>query len=389
MYNSIIIHYSDIGTKGDNRPFFENVLVEHIKRALGKKAERVYKRYGSIVCDIARGSYIDETTKILEKVPGIAYFSPAIKSPLEIEEIKENSLRLAKEIKFESFRISSRRSNKSFKHTSRELDNMIGALISKKLDKKVSLKNYDIDINLEISEKEAFIYCERHEGVGGLPVSASGKVVCSLSGGIDSPVAAFLLMKRGCKVVFVHAYNKTQSKEAVLDKLYRISAELAKFQIKSKLYVVPFEDIQKEIIMKVPSELRMVIYRRLMMEISNKIAEKEKAKGIVTGDSIGQVASQTLENLECIYNASRLPVFAPLIGMNKEEITKIAKKIGTYEHSIIPYPDCCSFMIAKHPETKAKLEDIKKIEESIENKKGLIEKAVSDGKVMVFGFSDG
>jgi thiamine biosynthesis protein ThiI len=205
-----------------------------------------------------------------------------------------------------------------------------------------------------------------------------------LSGGIDSPVASYLMMKRGCKVVFVNIYNQTQVDRSVLSKIDKIVNELTKFQGKSRLYVVPFANIQKQIIMNVPSKYRMVIYRRFMFRIMNLISQKEKTKAFVTGDSVGQVASQTLENINSIYDASELPILCPLIGMNKEEIIEISKFIGTYEHSIIPFPDCCSFMIAQHPETKSRLDDIKKIEENIENIDELVASCVEEAEVRNF-----
>jgi len=209
------------------------------------------------------------------------------------------------------------------------------------------------------------------------------KLICSLSGGIDSPVSSFLMMKCGCKIVFVHILNRTQTGEAVLSKIDKLVKQLSKTQPKSKLYIVPFENIQKQLIMNVPSKLRMIVYRRFMLRIINSIAKREKAQGIVTGDSLGQVASQTLDNLNCIYAASKLPVLSPLIGMDKVEIINIAKKIGTYDHSIIPYPDCCSFMLGKYPETRAEPGEIERIESFIENQEKLIEESVSNAEVKV------
>lgn len=387
MYDSIVVHYGEIGTKGKNRDFFERKLMENIRKALGKHVERVYKRYGRIVCDPVERADLDRIRKILEGLPGIEYFSFAVKSGLGMKNIRKASLNALNGRSFKTFRVVSRRSDKGFRMTSQELNNDIGSHICKRMGKKVKLKGPDAELHVEVCEKEAFVYCDKHRGVGGLPVGAGSRLVCSLSGGIDSPVSSFLMMKRGCEVVFVHIYNDTLTNTGVLSKLDGIVRQLTRFQNRSKLYVVPFGDIQKQIIMHVPAELRMIIYRRFMMRIMNEIARIEKAKGIVTGDSVGQVASQTVENMGCIHQSSMLPVFPPLLGMDKEEITGIAKRIGTYEHSITPYPDCCSYMIAKHPETRASLEVILKVEKGIKNQDKLIRDCVSKAKKKVFGSS--
>ncbi|MHA1237860.1 MAG: tRNA sulfurtransferase [Candidatus Odinarchaeia archaeon] len=209
-------------------------------------------------------------------------------------------------------------------------------------------------------------------------------MVCLLSGGIDSPIAAYLMIKNGCKAVFVHLYNKTLVRQAVLLKLENIVKQLTKFQHTSKLYLVPFDSVQMEIIKHIPSKVRMIIYRRFMMKIASKIAEIEKSWGIVTGDSLGQVASQTLKNLRSIYEAAKFPVLAPLVGMDKDEVIKIAKSIQTYTHSIIPYPDCCSFMITQHPETHSNLRDVIKLDELIRDQYKLIQEAVSNAIVKKF-----
>jgi thiamine biosynthesis protein ThiI len=220
--------------------------------------------------------------------------------------------------------------------------------------------------------------------MGGLPVGSADRVVGSLSGGIDSPVAALLMMKRGCSVVFAHIRNRLQTIDAAGSKIDGLVARLTSFQLKSKLYIVPFEALQREIIMWVPSIYRMIVYRRFMMKICNRIAEKENAMAIITGDSAGQVASQTLENINCIYKASALSVLTPLIGMNKDEIVKMAKKIGTFDISALPYPDCCSYMIAPHPVTRAKMNVIREYEAAIMKAEPLVEECVENSEIKHF-----
>ena len=213
-----------------------------------------------------------------------------------------------------------------------------------------------------------------------MPVGSAGKVVCLLSGGLDSPVASFLMMKRGCSVVFVHFVNKTQQSCAVKNKISELVKVLSKVQGESKLYMVPFDEIQQEIITKVDSKDRMIVYRRFMVRISELVALKEKALGLVTGDSLSQVASQTLENLDCVYSVYDGVILSPLIGMNKQEIVNIARKIGTYEISILPYGDCCSFLIAKHPVIKGRRRDFEIIDSGLNL--GLAEKAFVEAEII-------
>ncbi len=229
--------------------------------------------------------------------------------------------------------------------------------------------------------KRNFLYTKKFNGVGGLPTGSSGKVVSLLSGGIDSPVASFLMIKRGCNTIFVHFHNRTINSEQALSKIRKIVEVLTKFQGKSKLYVVPFERLQLEIIRNVPSKYRMIVYRRFMLKIANYIAERENAKAIVTGDNLGQVASQTIENLNTIYRISALPIFSPLIGLNKREIVDLAKKIGTYEYSILPYQDCCSFMISPHPVTRSDPKMIERFEEHIAVS---LDECVNQAKIIEF-----
>lgn len=374
---TVVIHFSEIALKGKNRTQFERVLINHIRAALGKNITNIEKGPGRILCEVKDAS----TKDLFEKIPGIANFSFAIKSKLDIEEFKKISLNILKELQFKSFKIQTRRSNKKFMNSSTEINEKVGEHIVKKLKRQVKLKNPDVTLYIEVGNKEAYIYSKKFKGIGGLPVNSSGKLICSLSGGIDSPVSSYLMMKRGSKIIFVHIYNKTQVNQGLLNKIKDIVKQLTKFQLSSKLYIVPFEKIQKQIMLVVPSKYRMIIYRRFMLKIMNQIAKKEKIQGIVTGDSLGQVASQTVENLNAIYEASVLPVFPPLIGMNKEEIMTLARNIGTYDTSIIQYPDCCSFMIAKHPETKANLYQIKKIESNIKDQEGLIKEAVTNSEI--------
>lgn len=379
---ALVVHYGEIGIKGKNREKFELTLIRNLRKALKGQA-RVERFYGRIVCFLKKNADKKNIEKKLSLFPGIEYFAFCRVAELDMQAIEKTILEIAKEQEFLTFKIAAQRSFKQFPLTSIELNKKLGELLVNQLGKKVKMKDPDITFFVEITEKKALIYTKKIKGIGGLPSGVSGKVIALVSGGIDSPVASFLMMKRGCHVVITHFFNKTINTQASLEKIKKIAKRLAEIQQNLKLYLVPFERIQFEIIKNVPAKKRMIVYRRFMNRIACKIAKKENAKALVTGDNVGQVASQTLQNLQVIYEASSLPVFAPLLGFNKMEIVGLAKKIGTYEYSILPYEDCCSFMVAKHPETFAKLEDIKQIE-SVMNVEKLAEQAAKNAIVLEF-----
>jgi thiamine biosynthesis protein ThiI len=379
MKKAFVIHYGEIGLKGKNRITFENTLVNNISLTLENLVEeKPIRKHGRIVLFVSKN--LEEIKERLACIPGIKYFALSLIAPLDIDKIKDAATLIAKGKKG-SFKVSTSRSNKKFYLNSVEINRIVGEHIVNSTKKEVDLENPGFTIFIEICKDESYVYSDKIKGIGGLPVFSSEKIISLLSGGIDSAVASFLMMKRGCKVVFVHFFNYTRSSANVKVKIERLVAQLSKYQVDSKLYMVPFREIQMEIIKNVPSKLRMLVYRRFMMRIASKIADLEGAKAFVTGDSISQVASQTIDNLNVIYSVAERPVFTPLSGMDKEEIIEIAKKIGTYDISILPYEDCCSFMIARHPETRC---DINKIEkaESILDIDELVEKTASKAEAI-------
>jgi len=384
MEKLLLVHYDEIALKKGNRVFFERRLCDNIFRALDGAAKKSRRRYGRLIFELASDADEGKVKKAIELLPGISNFSFAKSCALNIDEISKLSLSLAEGKKFESFRIDAKRSNKDFPLTSNQINIRVGSDIGARFKKKVDLDNAELCIYIVIGEKSAFIFAEKFFGVGGLPIGTAGKVVCLLSGGLDSPVAAFMMMTRGCTVVFAHAHNKAVGGEGIETKLSSIVDSLNAIQLSSKLYMIPFEEIQREIIENIPSKLRMIVYRRAMIRIANAVARSEHAKAIITGDSVGQVASQTLDNLACAYSASDLPILSPLIGTNKEDAICLARKIGTYEGSIIQSNDCCSFMIGEHPETHAKEEVVAELEKKIPLAR-LIKKAVNAARVKSFG----
>jgi len=357
-----VVHYGEIALKGKNRDYFEKKLIHNLKDALKEKGEvKVIRKSGRLIIE----GLNPEDAYIMELIPGIKNFSFAKKVDLDLEIIKQNALHMAIQGREGSFRIETRRMNKAFPLTSLQVNSIVGEEVVKKTKRPVSLENPELTIYIEICQKEAYIYKEKQSGTGGLPVGTSGKVVTLLSGGIDSPVAAFLMMKRGCEVLPVHFFNETLHSPEVRKKIELLAQTFTRIQGKIKLFMVPFGGLQREIIGFVPSIYRMLIYRRTMMRIAERIARREKAELLVTGDNLAQVASQTTPNLRVIYSASSTPVLAPLIGFDKEETVSLARRIGTYNISIMPYADCCSFMVAKHPETRGKVEVVEELERNL------------------------
>lgn len=367
QFNTIIIHSDEIGLKGKNRSFFEQKLISNLKNSLKNfDIKNVQKEYGRFTIELKNDKYNKKIISVLNKTPGVSNFSFGIKCDKEIDKIKQ-CIKENIEIKeSKTFRITTQRSDKKFPITSVEVDKEMGGVILEKYpDLKVKLENPDINIQIEIAQKNCYIYLNKHYGIGGLPVGSTGRMLCLLSGGIDSPVAAFMMAKRGVKVDFIHFHNQTSQSKAVKTKIEKIVDVISQYQGKTDLHIVPFADIQKEIIAKTESDIRMLIYRRFMIRIAEKIANKNNTKGLITGDSLAQVASQTLENINVVHNVTNMFIASPLIGMNKTEIIKIAQEIGTYKISIEPYDDCCQMLIAKHPKTRAKLSDIENAESKI------------------------
>jgi len=373
----ILVHYAgEIGVKGKNRPFFEKKLLDNIRSSIRKIGyKKLNKKYRRISIELEDDNKKEKILNLLSNIPGISYYCIAETCPLDIEEIKKTALKIIKNLKPKTFCVTTNRSNKNFKLQSGEINAEVGKFILENTDSTVNLEHHDLVLFIEISEDKCFIYNNKIKGLGGLPVGVTGKLIALISGGIDSPVASFRMMKRGCSVVLLHFFNYSKHSPNVKNKILDLSKELSRFQFKTKLYLIDFKDIQQEIVKKISPEFRMIIYRRLMFKIGEEILKRESALGFVTGDSLAQVASQTIENLSVINEAAKFPIFSPLIGSDKLEITAEAKKINTYEISVLPYEDCCSFLVAQHPSTKSNLEEIKKLEEKLDVK-SLIENAL-------------
>lgn len=376
----ILVRYGEIFIKSEPvRRIFEKKLVENIKSCFKKNGVdcRIRRSRGRIFVET---NQLEEACELLKRIPGIVSLSPSFhlktSSLKRIQKFcEENYEKWIK--KNETFAVRVKRTGKH-KYTSQQLAKAIGDVI----DRKVDLRKPDREIFVEVRNNNTYMFTEVIKGVGGLPINTAGKVVSLISGGIDSPVAAWLTMKRGCKVVFVHFHSFPLVSKRSIYKVRELVRELNKYQLRSKVYFVPFSKIQMWLKANVNPRILIILYRRLMLRIAEEIAEIENAKAIVTGESLAQVSSQTLDNLNVIEEASSLPIFRPLIGMDKVEIIDIAKRIKTYEISIKPQEDCCSLFVPKHPVTRAKLERIKEIEKEIPVRK-FVKSALKESKVEV------
>jgi tRNA uracil 4-sulfurtransferase len=364
--NSVVVHYQEIALKGKNRPWFISKLVGNIRRATSDLDIRgVRALVGRIEVVLGPAATYEQVAERLSRVFGIANFSRAARTPLDIEGIAAAINQDLGAIDTPSFRVSVRRADKRFPMRSPDIEREVGGRIKLARGWKVDLSNPALTIHVEMMASEAFYSFGKDRGPGGLPTGASGKVACLMSGGIDSPVAAWRMMKRGCTVVLVHFHSYPFLSRASQEKVRELAGLLSRWQLSARLFQVAFGEIQRQVVLTVPSPLRVVIYRRLMVRIADRIARSQGARALLTGEVIGQVASQTLENMSVISAATRLPILRPLVGMDKEEIVAQAQRIGTYDISIVPDQDCCQLFTPKHPATKATLEHVEAAEQQL------------------------
>jgi thiamine biosynthesis protein ThiI len=321
----------------------------------------------------------------VSRVFGIANFAQAGRAPLDLDAIATQILADLGDREPATFRVSVRRADKRFPMTSPQIEREIGGRVKAARGWSVDLEKPAFTIHVEALTNEAFYYFGKERGAGGMPVGVGGRVACLMSGGIDSPVAAWRLMRRGCRVLLVHFHSYPILSRASMEKTRELAKLLARFQLHSRLFLVPFGEIQQQIVLAVPPPLRVVMYRRFMMRIAERIAQHGRAQALVTGEVVGQVASQTLENLTLINSVVSMPVLRPLIGMDKEEIVAEAERLGTYPISIIPDQDCCTLFTPRHPATRARAVDIERAEARLAIDE-IVEKAVTATDVEDFVF---
>ena len=386
-----IVHYHELALKGRNRDYFEDRLVHNIQLALNdlgvRQVENLRSRIRVILPSEANRDIIRQR---LSRVCGIANFSLADSVPLDLAHPNFEALSAAiiEELKtktFSTFRVTAKRADKRLPLTSMDAERIVGAAIHEQTGKAVSLRDPDITVYLEMLSRDVYFAVEKIPGPGGMPVGVSGKVACLISGGIDSPVASYRMIKRGCRALFVHFSGRPLVSRDSEDKVRDLVQTLTAYLHKSRLYVIPFGEIQREIVLNTPAPFRVVLYRRMMLRIAEELARREQCWGLVTGDSLGQVASQTPENLSVVEEAAGLPILRPLIGMDKLEITEDAKRIGTYETSIEPDQDCCKLFTPPHPSTKTRLEELLNVERALDIPR-LVKQGVEKAELSEFIF---
>lgn len=368
----LIVHYHELALKGRNRPFFENRLVEHLRQCLRDLGVRqVQALNGRIRIELPDSASWEQVRGRASQVFGCTHVVLAHAVRMDVTQpdltpIIDTAVSLVRGRTFETFRVSAKRADKRFPWTSVGIEQTVGAHVCTATGKRVSLKTPELVVHIELIAKEAYIAVDREAGPGGLPVGVSGTVACLLSGGIDSPVAAYRMMKRGCRAVFIHFHGRPYVTRASEEKVRELTHLLTQYQLTSRLYLVPFGEIQRQIVVGAPAPFRIVLYRRMMLRIAEALARTEGCWALVTGDSLGQVASQTPENLTVVQQAATLPILRPLIGMDKIEITDEARRLGSFETSIEPDQDCCRLFVPPHPSTKTNLAAIEKIERALE-----------------------
>ena len=383
---SIVVHYQEIALKGKNRPWFLARLVRNLRQAVSDlDVQSVRALMGRIEVVLGPSASPDAIGDRIRRVFGVANFSYASRTALDIDGIAAAILKDLGDRTCESFRVSVRRADKRFPLTSPQAEREIGGRIKEARGWRVDLDHAELVIHVELLTNDAFYFYGKERGAGGLPTGTAGRVACLLSGGIDSPVAAHRMMKRGCAVTFVHFHSYPILSRASQEKARELVTLLTTWQQRSRLYLVPFGDVQQQVVLAVPGPMRVVVYRRLMLRIAERIARLRDAQALVTGDAVGQVASQTLENLAVVGSVATLPLFRPLIGMDKDEITAEAQRIGTYPISIIPDQDCCTLFTPRNPQTRARLADIEAAEQALPIN-DLVGRAVQDAVVEEFEF---
>jgi len=401
--NSIVVHYQELALKGKNRPWFLGRLVRNLRRALSDLDVRTVRALmGRVEVVLGPGAVPSEVSERISRVFGIANFSYANSTPLDyarsdhgrsertgptgdLDAIANAILADLGDRTCTSFRVSARRADKRFPMTSPQIEREVGGRIKEARGWTVNLDDPELVIHVELLTNQAFYFFGKERGPGGLPTGTAGRVVCLLSGGIDSPVAAHRMMKRGCTVTFVHFHSYPILSRASQEKVRELVTLLTRWQQRSRVYLVPFGEIQQQVVLAVPGPMRVVVYRRLMMRIAEAIARARGAQALVTGDVVGQVASQTLENLAVVGAVATMPIFRPLIGMDKDEITAEAIRLGTYPISIVPDQDCCTLFTPRNPLTRARLDEVEAAEQALPID-DLVARAVREAVIEHFDF---
>lgn len=389
MKEIILVKYGEMALKGLNKKSFEDILVKNIKRRI--------KPLGKFICTSAQSTLyitpvddadLEEAVDRIGKIFGIAAFCRACVCEKDFEDIKNKSFEYLEDIlsTAKTFKVNAKRADKAFPMKSPEICTELGGLLLEHFpDLSVDVKNPDVTVTVEVRDTNAYVHAENIKGAGGLPVGSSGKAMLLLSGGIDSPVAGWMMAKRGVHIAAIHYVSPPYTSDRALLKVEQLCEKLTDYCGGIAFYCVPFTKIQETIKDSCPEEFFTIIMRRLMMEIAQRIAEKDGCLALVTGESVGQVASQTMAAIACTDDVCRMPVFRPLIGMDKTEIIEISRKIDTFETSTLPYEDCCTVFTPKHPKVRPHISDIRKAQESFDFEP-LICEAVENTELKIFDF---
>lgn len=388
MKEIILVKYGEIALKGLNKHTFEQLLINNMKRRLKGLGTFNITRAQSTVYIEAQDEYadIDEALNRLKKVFGIAILCKALVTPKNFDDIAEMTVEYLKDVlpMYKTFKVDAKRSDKHFSMKSPEICMKMGGIILEKFPHlSVDVKNPQITVTVEIRETNAYVHAQKIEGAGGMPVGSSGEALLLLSGGIDSPVAGYMMAKRGLHISAIHYVSPPYTSDRARMKVEKLCQKMSEYCGNIRFFCVPFTTIQEKIREHCPEELFTIIMRRLMMEIAQRIADKNNLQALITGESVGQVASQTMMAIACTDAVAKIPVFRPVIGMDKSEIVTVSRKIDTYETSIEPYEDCCTVFTPKHPKTKPQIDEVIKAQAMFDFEE-LIEEAIKNTTVEVF-----
>jgi len=377
----IIVRFGEITVKGRNRTRFEELMLARVKEALAAFRRLTYdKSYGRLYIRL-NGESFDKVADRLKDVFGIVSFSPAMRTANELAAIREAALSVMRAVDPppRTFKVSVKRAYKGFPHDSREMNHLVGAHVLRNTPNlKVDVHQPEVELKVEIREEGTFVHCRTVPAAGGFPLGMNGKAMLLLSGGIDSPVAGWMMMRKGLELEAVHFHSYPYTSEQSKEKVIALAQRLAYYGGRMKLHVVPFTELQTRLAQTGYEHLMVTLMRRAMLRIAERLAEKSGALALVTGESLGQVASQTLASINVIGRAATLPILRPLVAMDKLDIIRVAERIGTYETSILPYEDCCTLFVPKSPATNPNLHIVERAERRLgEEMERLIQEAVT------------
>lgn len=392
---AIVIHYHELWLKGGNRRFFLSKLVSNLRDAIaGIPIQKIERQNDRVIIRLNDAAGAQECVPRIKRISGIAYFAVARPVERNLPALCEAARREIETLEFSTFAVRAKRSDKSFPHRSSEIERAIGKHILDSLAANgrpvgVDLRSPDVTCRVEITARTALVYARKTMGAGGLPANTAGKMTCLLSGGFDSAVAAYYMMKRGAHLTFVHFYGTgARPGESSVHVARALVRQLVPWQFTAKLYRVPFEDIQREIVRYAPESCRVLLYRRMMLRIAEVFARRDEALGLITGDSLGQVASQTLRNMVAVEAAAKMPVFRPLVGIDKVEIINTAREIGTHDISAEPFHDCCPVFLPRSPALYARAAQLEAAERALDVP-GLVRRGTENTTIEAYRYVEG